>query len=253
MGAGGPGYMYGFTYLTGSEYTSVPPNTGTNPSSSSTPTSTTVTLYPTNTAEKVGGAYCFNPSDSNYVQFTQSNAQNVVSSFCSQNYVLRPGNTNGFTEGYEESGYTVIAEAQWATDQTGCGTEQDFPFNANSEECLDGWGTDFYCVNEDGTETTSYGGAYVLEPPGNTGCLLISLYAYTTSGSKRGLSFRGVGHSPGPVVYNSTVGHTNTTALRQNATVPSVWPVSDNLSQVHRSHLFNQSMLALLVNGSAVN
>jgi hypothetical protein len=250
--------MYGFTYLTGSQYTSVPPNTGTNPSSSSTPTSTkpsstTVPLYPTNTAENVGSAYCFTPSDGNYVQFSQSDAQTVVSSFCSENYVLEPGNTYGFAEGDEQSGYTVIAAASWAQDQTGCGTETNFPFNANSDECLDGWSTDFYCTNEDGSETTSYGGAYVLEPPGNGGCILISLYAYSTSGSKRWLSFRGVGDSPGHVVYNSTAGHTNITALRQNATAPSVWPVSDDLSQVQGKHLFNQSMLALLVNGSAMN
>ena len=185
----------------------------------------------------MGGAYCFTPADGNYVEFTQSDAQNAVSAFCSENYVLEPGNTYGFAEGYDATGYTVIAAASWALDQTGCGTEQDFPFNENSDECLDGWSTDFYCGDEGGSETTSYGGAYVLEPPGSVGCILISLYAYSTSSSKRGLSFRGVGVSPGPVVYNSTVGHTNITALRLNATAPAVWFSSD-LSQADRKHLF---------------
>jgi len=136
----------------------------------------------------VGSAYCFTPADGNYVEFTQSDAQNAVSAFCSKGYVLQPGNTTGISEGYDATGYTVIAAANWATDQTGCGTEQDFPFNENSDECLAGWSTDFYCVNEDGSETTSYGGAYVLEPPGGVGCILISLFAFSSS-SKRGLSF----------------------------------------------------------------
>jgi hypothetical protein len=216
-------------------------------------TSSTSPPYPTNTAENVGGAYCFSSSDGNYVQFTETDAQDVVQSFCSQNYVLEPGNTFGFAEGDDKTGYTVIAAASWAKDQTGCGAEANFPFNANSDECLEGWSTDFFCANEDGSETTSYGGAYVLEPPGSVGCILISLYAFSTSSSKRASWIRGLGDIPGPVVYNSTADHLNVTALRQNTTAPPVWFASNNTHLVHTNHLFNHSMLALLLNGTAIH
>ncbi|KUJ14026.1 pectin lyase-like protein [Mollisia scopiformis] len=54
MGAGGPGLMYGFTYITGSEYTSVPPNSGTiiptTTSSTSKTTSSKTTTSSTSTS-----------------------------------------------------------------------------------------------------------------------------------------------------------------------------------------------------------
>lgn len=209
--------------------------------------------YPTNTAENVGSAYCFSSSDGNYVQFTETDAQDVISSFCSQNYVLEPDNPTGFAEGYEQDGYTVVAAASWAADQTGCGTEADFPFNANSDECLEGWSTDFYCVDEDSSASTSYGGAYVLEPPGNVGCILISLNAYSTSSSKRASWLTGPGTNLDPVVYNSTADQLNGTALQQSATAPHIWSASNNTLLAHKSRLFNQSMLALLTNGTAIH
>ena len=188
------------------------------------------------------------------MQFTLADAQNVVSAFCAQNYVLQPGNTYGFAEGDDQTGYTVIAAAAWAQNQAGCGTEQDFSFSAQPDFCLAGWSTDYYCTDESGTgsDPTSYGGAYVLEPPGSVGCILLSLYAYSTSSSKRWLSIPGV--SPGPVIYNSTAEHKNLTALQHhaNGTVPSMWPVASQGNGNHPA-LFNQSMLALLLNGTAMN
>lgn len=205
-------------------------NTGSKPS-------TTVPPYPTNTAENVGSAYYFTPSDGNYIEFTQIEAQYAISGFCSHNHVLVAGQVNGPAEGYDARGHTIIAAASWAPDQTGCGTEQDFSFNENSDECLNAWWLDFSPSMAGSSGETSHGGAYVLEPPGGVGCILISLYAFPTSGSKRGLSLRGVDISPDPVVYNSTVEHTNITALRLNATAPAV-RFSSDLSQADRKYLF---------------
>lgn len=155
-------------------------STATTPTSTvSTPPPSTIasTSYPTNTAENTGNAFCFSSDSGNYVSFTQDDAKDVVSSFCANDYVLQPGNTFGFNEGYSASGYTVLASATWADDQLGCNAEADFDFNANSNNCLDGWSTDYFCEDETGTgsQPSSYGGAYVLNS--KSGCILISLYA----------------------------------------------------------------------------
>ena len=70
---------------------------------------------------------------------------------------------------------TVYAVAAWADNQSGCGSEKALDFS--NVGCDDAWDTDFFCVNEDGSETTSYGGGYVYLTQGNEGCILLTLYA----------------------------------------------------------------------------
>jgi hypothetical protein len=178
---------------------------------------------------------------------------NVVAAFCAENNVLQPGNTVGFNEGdVDNPGYTVFATAGWAADQTGCGAEGDFPFNSNSDECLDGWSTDFFCTDEEGSGpdlTTSFGGGYVLQPPGDMGCILIQLFAMPAMNS---LPARDTVNTP-TFAYNRTTGHTNLTALRRGARGPSVWALPNSSSNVSRHHLFNETALATLINGTAIS
>lgn len=138
----------------------------------------------------------------------------------------------------------MYATASWAPNQSGCGTEEDFPFNENSDECLDGWSTDFYCVNEDGDETTSYGGGYVLEPPGG-GCILIELYATSSSSKKRLI----IESDPKPFSVDTITARVFNASNWRNGTI-SVWPVSNDTSKINKAHLFNASAIALLLNSS---
>ncbi|KAH8809204.1 hypothetical protein F5884DRAFT_858703 [Xylogone sp. PMI_703] len=106
----------------------------------STKTTTTTTkttpAYPTNTAVDVGGAYCFGPDQGNYVDFTQSQGQDVVKSFRSEGYVLELDNTYGQVQEVMEGGYNAVASASWAPDQTGCSTIAPFPFNDVPQACM---------------------------------------------------------------------------------------------------------------------
>ncbi|KAH8800836.1 hypothetical protein F5884DRAFT_808987 [Xylogone sp. PMI_703] len=163
--------------VTSSTLSSSPSFSITSSAPSSSPTSTS---YPTNTAINVGGAYCFTPADGNYVSFTETQAKDVVESFCSDNYVLEPSNTYGQVNELAGDGYSVVVSASWAPDQTSCGTMQPAQLDDAEGLCYDAWDTDFFCDNETGNETTSYGGAYVLVLPDASGCILLSLYAYST-------------------------------------------------------------------------
>ena len=166
---------------------------------------------------------------------------NAGSAFCSANYVLQPNNNFSYVESHSASGYDIIVSGAWTSDQSRCGTETAWSFDALLSSCLDGCSTDFFYVDENGSETTSYGGGYGLKPPGSRGCLLLELHASSTS--KRGDSF-----------FDSRIwlahrSNLNLMALRQEPTVSSLWPIAPDHDM--RSHLFNQSYLAFLVNGSA--
>jgi hypothetical protein len=181
---------------------------------------------------------------------------NVIAAFCAANHVLQPGNTVGFNEGdVDNPGYTVFATAGWAADQTGCGAEGDFPFNTNSDECLDGWSTDFFCTDEEESgpnPTTSFRGGYVLKPPGDMGCILIHLFAMPAMNSLPDVSARETIDMP-TFAYNRTTGHTNLTALWQGVQGPSVWAVPNSSSNVNRHHMFNETLLATLINGTTIS
>lgn len=190
-----------------------------------TSTSTSSSVYPTNTAEDDGSAYCFTSANGPYVSFTQGDAKNVVAAFCNNNYVLKPGNTNGFVEAYSAGDYVVYASAAWAQDQDGCGAEVDLYFDADSKACLDGWSTDYYCENEHESVDSSYGGAYVLLSP-TGGCVLVQLYAESTpSKSRRGMPGHRAWSGFGPA-FNLTTPSWNTTSWpnlhRPAATPPGI-------------------------------
>jgi hypothetical protein len=148
-------------------------------------------------------------------------------------------------------GYTLTASASWAADQSGCGSERDFPFDSNSDECLEGWATDFFCGIEDTQQTTSYGGGYVLKPPGNRGCLLIELYAHSTA--DRADTRLLIESHVAPVYINiTTSGAFNISQWRNGTT--SVWKASNGTAEVHRARLFDAAAVArVLVNSTGDN
>lgn len=105
-----------------------------------------------------------------------------------------------------------MASAEWAPNQSGCSPEGNFPFSKEVDFCQQAWNTDFFCVNEDGSETTSFGGGYVYKTLDNVGCILFELYAYSTS-TKRDLGdadvlppFRNITSSGSFNASNSTSG-----------------------------------------------
>ncbi|KAH7244874.1 hypothetical protein B0J15DRAFT_500889 [Fusarium solani] len=181
----------------------------------------TDTAYPTHTTF-TGDGYCYS-GKSGFLKFTQSQAQQVIGSFCSSSYVLEPGNTVGQADALEADGYNVVVSAKWATDQTGCGTKEAFHFaddESNFKSCLRAWNIPFFCTDPDAT--SSFGGAYVFDPPITGGCLLLRLYAYSTSSLKARAGLEG---ALAPAVMNIThMGDVKHRVNRPNA--PLVWPSS---------------------------
>ncbi|KAL7795689.1 hypothetical protein V8C43DRAFT_304570 [Trichoderma afarasin] len=236
--------------------TNLLPSTFSNPPATTTKSPSPVsssTPYPTNTAINVGKAYCFDGLDG-YLSFSLDETQTVVKSFCSASYVLDPDNTFGFVEEVERDTYNVVASAGWAPNQAGCGAKQSFPFASdemNSELCLEAWSTDFFCENEDdSSEKTSYGGAYVLEPPNTGGCILISLYAYSKVAqpligkpSKQPLipPASNITHPGDKFSWK----HGNKTGGHQ------IWPTSKNTVSKNGAELFSQAEISQLFNGSS--
>ncbi|KAH6949099.1 family 3 carbohydrate esterase, partial [Fusarium avenaceum] len=178
-------------------------------STTTTKTLTTVTKaisYPTNTLINEGEAYCFT-DDSGYVEFTRKDAEKAIGNFCASKYKLDPANSFGHNVALEQSGYTVIVSAKWAPDQTGCGDKEVFAFapdKPNFNLCLAGWSAGFYCEDPEGDFESSYGGAYVLDPPETGGCILMSLYAYDTSTMRLAAHPEGVEGPWAPSMINKT-------------------------------------------------
>ena len=206
---------------------------------------TSYTPYPTNTAINVGGAYCFT-KEQGYVSFTVDQGKQVVKSFCNSHYVLAPDNTYGHVEELAGDGYRVVASAKWAPNQSGCGPKEAFPFSANQLNwgmCLNDWTTDFYCMDESVPRNTSYGGAYVLNPPVTGGCILLSLYAFKPANDRLLALFMAnttMNTIPGSSVAASGV-----------STTRIVWPaVSTENSRAHSQSMFSQSEIAQLQNSS---
>lgn len=141
----------------------------------------TVTPWPTNTLINEGSGYCFttnnapNCNSPPYKLFAQTAAESVVSTFCDAQLTLQPSATP-LSRTYVDGSTTVYAVAAWADDQSGCGDEGALDFSDFG--CDDGWDTDFFCVDEEGSEDTSYGGGYVLRTNNDEGCILLSLYAH---------------------------------------------------------------------------
>ncbi|EEA25187.1 hypothetical protein PMAA_063060 [Talaromyces marneffei ATCC 18224] len=105
-------------------------------STTSAPSTSSACSFPTNTAINTGNALCFSNynDDGKYQSFTLSDAQKVIDAFCENNYVLDPGNTYGYVENGANNIYVSIS---WTEDQSGCGTEVDFPFGVPL--CEDAW------------------------------------------------------------------------------------------------------------------
>ncbi|KAJ4179362.1 hypothetical protein NW767_014646 [Fusarium falciforme] len=211
-------------------------------STTTTKTSATAISYPTNTAINEGEGYCF-ADRSGYLEFTIEEAQQVIESFCSSSYVLDPDNAVGQNIALEEDGYTVMVSAEWAPDQSGCGTKEPFPFaedDFNFDLCLAGWNTAFFCEDQEADVESSYGGAYVLDPPKTGGCILLSLFAYDTSTMRLMAHPKGVQPLVPPTVNTTHMGEEPTWVPSNRPGVPKVWPASDGSSSRQRN-LFNSA------------
>jgi hypothetical protein len=92
------------------------------------------TPWPTNTLINDGSGYCFNSNNAPncnakpYKQFTQQDAQNAVGGFCDANNKLEP-NAGPISYKASGNGYTVYAQAEWAANQSGCGSEGELVFS----------------------------------------------------------------------------------------------------------------------------
>lgn len=129
--------------------------------------------------------------------------------------------------------------------------------------CLNAFSTDFYCTDEDGDQTSSYGGGYVLKTPESGVCVLLQLYAYSTSSNgllrpaNSTASDSSTG-SPGSVVpakFNVTNGPVSihlTPDQRAAALNNSQAVLSTNVTQVNGTSLFNETVVSKLLNGSTV-
>lgn len=213
-------------------------------STTSTKTTATETSYPTNTAINEGEGYCF-ADRSGYLEFTIEEAQEVIESFCSSSYILDPDNTFGQNIALEEDGYTVIVSAEWAPDQSGCGTKEPFPFaedDLNFDLCLAGWNTAFFCEDQEADVESSYGGAYVLDPPETGGCILLSLFAYDTSTMRLLALHNGIQPLVPPMINTTHVGDEPTWVPSSKPGIPRVWPASDSSSSIQRK-LFNSTII----------
>ncbi|KAF3066283.1 hypothetical protein CFAM422_009276 [Trichoderma lentiforme] len=236
-----------------STFSNPPATTTWSPSkSSSTPTSTSSTPYPTNTNINEGNAYCFDGLD-DYVSFSLDEAETAIESLCSAGYTLEPDDEFGYVTAYDGFDYNVYVSIGWAPDQTNCGDEQPFPLADNevdSELCLAAWSTDFYCTNETGTQTTSYGGAYVLKPPKTGGCILLSLYGY--SKSEQPLISKPSKHPFIPPVANVTHKGDKFSWKHDNKTGDhQIWPFSRSKSSNNRAQLFSQEEINQLFDSSS--
>ncbi|KAF9768889.1 hypothetical protein IL306_013736, partial [Fusarium sp. DS 682] len=198
----------------------------------STSTTTTKTSFPTNTAITEAEAYCYE-GNSDYLEFTYDEARQVIGSFCDSSYTLDPGNTFGQNMALEEDGYTVIVSAKWAPDQSGCGDKEAFSFaddGWNRMLCLDGWDANWSCPDNDEDRESSYGGAYVLDPPERGGCILLSLYAYDTSTMRLKALPKGA-ESPIPPMMNIThMGEKKEWVANDKSDGRQMWPVAEGSS-----------------------
>ncbi|KAG7415143.1 hypothetical protein Forpe1208_v006838 [Fusarium oxysporum f. sp. rapae] len=129
----------------------------------------------------------------------------------------------------EEEGYTVIVSAKWAPDQSGCGNKEAFSFaedDWNHDLCLYGWDATYSCPDDEDDWQSSYGGAYVLDPPKNGGCLLLSLYAYDTS-TMRLMALPEGAESPIPPTMNVThIGEKKQWVVNDKSDGRRMWPVA---------------------------
>ncbi|KAG4288667.1 chitinase [Fusarium proliferatum] len=216
----------GISFIT----TSYPKATTTFGETTSTEPSETTTSYPTNTAINEAEAYCYE-GDTNYVEFTKDEARQVIGSFCDSSYTLDPGNTFGQNVALEEDGYTVIVSAKWAPDQSGCGDKEPFSFSEddwNHDLCLGGWTAGYSCPNDEEDRQSSYGGAYVLDPPENGGCLLLSLYAYDTSTMRLKALPKGAESLIPPVMNVTHMGEKKEWIANDKFDGRRMWPVAES-------------------------
>jgi len=78
-------------------------------------------------------AYCW-PTNNNgtFLSFDESDGTAVIIAFCSNGYVLNPGDFYGHLEEQTAAnGAMIYAQAKWAVDQTDCATEADFPLDSS--------------------------------------------------------------------------------------------------------------------------
>jgi hypothetical protein len=135
----------------------------------------------------------------------------------------------------------VIVSAEWAPNQSGCGTKGPFPFaedDFNFDLCLAGWNTAFFCEDQEADVESSYGGAYVLDPPETGGCILLSLFAYDTSTMRLMARPKGAQPLVPPAMNTTHMGDEPKWVPSNKPGVPKVWPASEGSSSRQRK-LFN--------------
>ena len=230
----------------------LPTHTTTKP----TCTQATTTHYPTNTAinQADGAGFCYtdknapNCNENPYQEFTDNNARDGIQGFCDGKMVLKvDGPGVSYTVNDASSGLAITVAADWAADQSGCGSKVEFQFSGTEvayQECFSGWNTDFYCTDLEGDLKSSFGGSYVLKTP-SSGCLFLSLYAHKPSSSAK-VAAAGV---PPPVPSRTLSGGlASASGVSVNGT-SSPWP--DLVAGSSRPALFNQSVIDRLVDDFA--
>ncbi|KAF7941802.1 uncharacterized protein EAE97_006639 [Botrytis byssoidea] len=151
------------------------PGYGTNPLTPQARTSTSLLPIPTRSDPRDQRAYCFRQhNDGKYVPFNVTGEQEVLFSICNQGNTLSPGGP-AYTYVYTDpTGVNVIAQANWASDQTGCNPEDGWLLGSESDIC-EVYFDDNVFVCDDESIDDNYGGAHIWDGP--FGCIEYIIYA----------------------------------------------------------------------------
>ncbi|TGO50766.1 hypothetical protein BOTNAR_0380g00080 [Botryotinia narcissicola] len=157
------------------------PGYGTNPL---TPTSTVVPVkstttsllpIPTRSDPRDQRAYCFRQhNDGKYVPLNITGEQEVLFSICNQGKTLSPGGP-AYTYVYTDpTGINVIAQANWASDQTGCNPKDGWPLGSDFDICEAYFDYNVFVCDDESIDD-NYGEAHIWDGP--FGCIEYMIYA----------------------------------------------------------------------------
>lgn len=149
-----------------------------------TPTSTVVLVkstttsslpIPTRTSVADKPTYCFRQhNDGNYVSFNITGEQEVMFSIYNQGNTLSPGGS-AYTYVYTDTtGFNVIEQANWASDQTECNPEDGWPLGSDSDICEAYFAYNVFICDDESIDD-NYGGAHIWDGP--FGCIEYMIHA----------------------------------------------------------------------------
>ncbi|TGO19976.1 hypothetical protein BPAE_0325g00030 [Botrytis paeoniae] len=124
-------------------------------------TTTSLSPIPTLSDPNDEQAYCFRQhNDGNYVPFNITGEQEVLFSLCSQGNTLSPGDP-AYTYVYTDPiGVNIIAQLNWASDQTGWSLEDGWSLEFELDDCEAHFDYNV-CFCDDESIDDNYGGAYI--------------------------------------------------------------------------------------------